>query len=618
MTTLVHETRIPLEELARLPTLYHFEVSNGGDKVAFYSDTSGRIELYVLDLASRSVTQLSHGEVPRALRSFFIWDPTDSHLVFAKDNAGDEQHDLFRIDAKTGAVTRLTQDPKAEEHAVDFSPDGQWITVNTNKRRPDSPETPGQMNVWRMRADGSAAEPLTNFAAPVYGGRYSKDGTKLAFNSSEEPPSAKNMDGYVMNADGSAPRRAFRVRAGTQDSLAGWHPDGKRIAVTSDASGTHRAGILDLETGQVRWLGAEGIEEHAQRFSKTGKYLLAGRNVDSQARLVVYETESGTALPVPLPAGIVAQAQWANDDRRIVALYSTPTERPTLAVHDLETGTTETLVPAEYGSIDRTDFVDAQHVWYESFDGLRIPALLYVPHDVPAGTTLPAMVYVHGGPTGQWTRSFDIFAQFMASRGFVVIEPNIRGSTGYGVAFRDAALKDWGGKDLEDVEYAARYLRSLPQVDPARLCVYGGSYGGFMTFIAATKKPDLWKAAVAAVGICDLHAMWDESYEHFRYFLREQMGDPARDRALWRDRSAIEFAHQLRAKLLMTHGTNDPRCPVSQSRMFRDKLVSLGKREGVDWDYVEYADQGHGSIDIAAKTARMRLIADWLDRALAI
>jgi dipeptidyl aminopeptidase/acylaminoacyl peptidase len=227
------------------------------------------------------------------------------------------------------------------------------------------------------------------------------------------------------------------------------------------------------------------------------------------------------------------------------------------------------------------------------------------------------MVYVHGGPTGQWTRSFDIFAQFMASRGFVVIEPNIRGSTGYGVEFRDAALRDWGGKDLEDVEYAARYVRSLPQVDPARLCVYGGSYGGFITFIASTKKPDLWKAAVAAVGICDLHAMWDESYEHFRYFLREQMGDPEQDRALWRDRSAIEFAHQLRARLLMLHGTNDPRCPVSQSRMFRDKLVSLGKREGVEWDYVEYTDQGHGSIDIAAKTERMRLIADWLDRALA-
>lgn len=614
---MVREERIPLEELARLPTLYHFEVSHGGDRVAFYSDTSGRIELYVQDLRTRAITQLSHGEVPRALRSFFIWDPTDSYLVFAKDNDGDEQHDLFSIDAKSGAVSRLTQDPKAEEHAVDFSPDGRWITVNTNRRRPDSPDTAGQMNVWMMRPDGTELHPLTSFAAPAFGGRFSADGTGIAFSSSDEPPSTRNQDGYVMNADGSGLRRVFRVRAGSQDTIAGWHPDGKRLAVTSDASGAHRAGILDIASGVVRWFGADGVEENAVRISKTGKYLLVGRNVDSQVQLLAYDLETGASRPVPLPPGIVAQAQWANDDRRIVALYSTPTERPTLALHDLETGGTETLVPAEYGSIDPRDFVDAEHIWYASFDGLRIPALLYLPRDLPTGTKAPAMVYVHGGPTGQWTRSFDIFAQFMTSRGFVVIEPNLRGSTGYGVEFRDAALRDWGGKDLEDVEYAARYLRSLAQVDPDRLCVYGGSYGGFMTFIASTKKPDLWKAAVAAVGICDLHAMWDESKEHFRYFLREQMGDPEQDRALWRDRSAIEFAHQLRAKLLMTHGTNDPRCPVSQSRMFRDKLVSLGKREGVDWDYVEYTDQGHGSIDIAAKTARMRLIAEWLDRALA-
>ncbi|MDQ6859469.1 MAG: S9 family peptidase [Chloroflexota bacterium] len=614
---MVQQTRLPLEELARLPTLYHFDVSHRGERVAFYSDITGRIELHILDIATGAVTQLSHGEVPRALRSFFIWDPTDSYLVFAKDNAGDEQHDLFRIDAATGVVTRLTQDPKAEEHAADIAPDGRSILVNTNKRRAESPDTPGQMNLWLMRPDGSDLRPLTSFAAPVFGGRFSPDGSRIAFVGSEEPPATKNLDGYVMNADGTDQKRVFRVRAGSQDTVTAWHPDGTHLAVTSDAGGTHRAGILDVASGEVRWLGSEGVEEHSMRFSKTGAFLLVGRNVDAQMQLVAYETATGTARVVPLPPGIVAQAQWANDDRRIIALYSTPTARPTLGLHDLETGTTTTLVPAEYGSIDPADFVDAQHIWYESFDGLRIPALLYVPHDVPAGTKLKAMVYVHGGPTGQWTRSFDIFAQFMASRGFVVIEPNIRGSTGYGVAFRDAALRDWGGKDLEDVEYAARYLKTLPQVDPARLCVYGGSYGGFMTFIASTKKPDLWKAAVAAVGICDLHAMWDESYEHFRYFLREQMGDPEQDRALWRDRSAIEFAHQLTAKLLMTHGTNDPRCPVSQSRMFRDKLVSLGKREGVDWDYVEYTDQGHGSVDIAAKTARMGLIADWLDRALA-
>jgi dipeptidyl aminopeptidase/acylaminoacyl peptidase len=111
--------------------------------------------------------------------------------------------------------------------------------------------------------------------------------------------------------------------------------------------------------------------------------------------------------------------------------------------------------------------------------------------------------------------------------------------------------------------------------------------------------------------------MWAESKEHFRHFLRTQMGDPESDRALWRDRSAIEFADQVTAKLLILHGTNDPRCPVSQSRLFVERLRSLGRREGEDFRYVEWDDEGHGSVDIAAKIRRFSLVLDWLSETLA-
>jgi dipeptidyl aminopeptidase/acylaminoacyl peptidase len=274
------------------------------------------------------------------------------------------------------------------------------------------------------------------------------------------------------------------------------------------------------------------------------------------------------------------------------------------------------LLPAEYGTIDRALFVEAKHVWYPTFDGRKIPALLYTPRGIAAGERLPALVHVHGGPTWQWFRGFDPFAQFLVDRGLVVIEPNIRGSTGYGVDFRDAAIKDWGGADLEDVAGAAEYLKTLPYVDPERLVVFGGSYGGFMSFIAATKKPDLWRAAVAWIGISDLHKLYDKSMEHFKYYFREQMGDPEKDRALWRDRSAIEFADKLQAKLLMVHGVNDPRCPVEQSQIFRDRLLALGRKEGEDFEYVELGDEGHGSTDIAQKIRTFNILADYLERVL--
>ena len=159
-TTAPASRSVDVRELWSLPTLYHPVLSHKRDKIAFYSDNSGRIELYVIDLVTRDVRQLSHGEPPRALRSFYIWTPDDTALVFARDEKGNENHDLYRIDASSGAVTRLTNDPGSEKHAIEFSPDGVWLTLNSNGRHPAASDRPGQMNVWRMRADGSGLAPL--------------------------------------------------------------------------------------------------------------------------------------------------------------------------------------------------------------------------------------------------------------------------------------------------------------------------------------------------------------------------------------------------------------------------------------------------------------------------
>jgi dipeptidyl aminopeptidase/acylaminoacyl peptidase len=610
------QPRIPLEELCRLPSFYLPAVSWNGDRVAFYWDKSGRMELHVMDLATRETRQVSHGEVPRALRTGFVWDRADHGIVFAKDADGTEQHDLYRIDVDTGAVTQLTSDPTAQEYVGQFSPDDARLTVLTNKRQPAAPDRPGQLNLWKMRADGTDYAPLTNYAFPVFGGQWSPDGALVAYTTNEDVTDLKNADSYIVNADGTEPRKVLSVKKGSKDTIADWHPDGKRLAVTSDASGQNRAGILDIGTGQVRWLGKENVEEHAIRFSKDGRLLAAIRNFESSVRPIVYDVESGTPHELKLPDGFAVGASFFDADRKLLVAFSSDVTRASLVSYDLATDTYETLLPAEYGTIDRSVFVEAKHVYYKTFDRRKVPALLYAPRDLAAGERLPAIVHVHGGPTGQWFRGFDPFAQFLVDRGLVVLEPNIRGSTGYGVDYRDAAVKDWGGKDLEDVAAAADYLKTLPYVDPERLVVFGGSYGGFMALIAATKKPDIWRAAVAWVGISDLHRLYEKSMEHFKYYFREQMGDPEKDRALWRDRSAIEFADKLRAKLLMVHGVNDPRCPVEQSRIFRDRLLELGRKEGEDFEYVELGEEGHGSTDIAQKIRTFNILADYLERVL--
>jgi dipeptidyl aminopeptidase/acylaminoacyl peptidase len=134
--------------------------------------------------------------------------------------------------------------------------------------------------------------------------------------------------------------------------------------------------------------------------------------------------------------------------------------------------------------------------------------------------------------------------------------------------------------------------------------------------MAVTKKPDLWKAAVAWVGISDLHRLYDSSMEHFKYYLRWQMGDPEVDAELWRDRSAVNFLENLTAQLFIVNGLNDPRCPIEQARVVRDRLLELGKIEGEDFEYVELGEEGHGTSDIEQKIRSYRLLADYMQRRL--
>lgn len=613
MVTATRRGQIPIEELARLPSFAAITPSHSGDKIAFFWDKTGRFEIYTMDLRTREVRQMTDGQAPKGLRAGMVWTRDDAAIIFAKDKDGDEQNNLFLLDRESGQVRQLNDDPRTQEYAGDVHPDNNRMAVMSNRA--------GQMNVFTIDLETKEWKQLTDFKAPAMAGKWSKDGQWLTF-ATNESSNLKNQDGYLLRHDGSEFKKVFSITEGSRESLGDWHPDSRRIAVNSDNSGTGRPGILDLESGDVRWFGKEGIDEFASEFSESGEWLLTIRNEDSSLKPLLYNVETGEERELALPGGMAMGGGFVLGDTKLLVQHTAANRRGELLLYDLATDTYETILAAEYGSIDPDLFVKDEYVKYPSFDGQLVPAILYKPHGAGEnGEKLPAIIHVHGGPTGQFFRGFDLYAQFLVASGFVVLEPNVRGSTGYGVTWRDCNIKDWGGGDLEDVAAGADFLKTLDYVDPDRIGVFGGSYGGFMSFIAVVKKPDLFKVGVPWIGITDLHLLYEEDMEHFRYYFRQQMGDPEEDRALWRDRSAIEFADQLKAKLLILHGTNDPRCPITQARIFRKRILELGKREGTgpedDFEYHEFDDEGHGpSGDIAGKIRTYRLVADFLQRRL--
>ena len=597
-----------IDTLSKIPQIYLPIVSHSKDKVAFYWDKTGILELYTADLKINEIRQVSHGECPRAIRAGFVWTRDDENLIFAKDKDGDENHNLIKINVKSGKTEPLTSTTGCQNYAADTNPDGKYLAMISTRK--------GQLNLFRLDIKSKEVNQLTNHVNPTWGGCcWNPKYDWIAYNVNETKD-LRNLDIWLVKPDGSEKKRIVCVKEGSEDVVTEWSKDGKLVAFTTDANKVKQPGVYNLETEEIKLLGGE-CEETAAGFSEDGKKLVCLRNYEATVFPVVYDIETGRCEETKFPKGVAGGVQYALNDQLLIAPLNTPTIPSALVAYDLKNRTIKYLVEPQHGNADPELFATPEYIKYKSSDGLEIPAILYKPKSIPKGKILPTLIMPHGGPTGQYFFDFDMFGQILANEDYVLLLPNVRGSTGYGRKFQDMNLMDWGGKDLEDVAAGANYLKSLPYVDRTRIGVFGGSYGGFMTFLAVTKKPELWAAACAWIGISHLKKFYERSKPHFKYFIRMHMGDPEKNSKLWEDRSALNFAQNIRCPILMIHGVHDPRCPVEESRQFRDKLVELGKKEGKDFEYIEFGEEGHGAYtDMSMRTRTLKILLDFFNRRL--
>jgi dipeptidyl aminopeptidase/acylaminoacyl peptidase len=251
-------------------------------------------------------------------------------------------------------------------------------------------------------------------------------------------------------------------------------------------------------------------------------------------------------------------------------------------------------------------------VHYRTFDGKIISAFLWVPFNLKRDSSNPGIVLPHGGPTGQTVDSFNKAAAALASRGYVCIAPNVRGSTGYGMEFQKANFKDLGGGDLKDEVYAARFLAATGYVDGKKIGITGGSYGGYMAMIAIGRTPDVWAAAVELFGITD----WLTEQEHEEPTLKQYdqsiLGDPVKDRQSYEDASPIKYFKYAKAPLLILQGANDIRDPKEEAEQAETILKKEGKTVGSHY----YPDEGHGFVKRENQIDAMQRTVDWFDHYL--
>ncbi len=621
------EKNLSIEKLYMTRQVGGVTWSPDGKTVAFISNMSGRNNLWLVPSEGGWPTQLTVSEQRQTSPT---WSPDGKWIAYMSDYDGDEQWDIFLVSPKTGRVVNVTNTREIAEESPTWSPDGRYLAYMVKPKTSSVFEIDVYDTVMREvqhLTTGTAKDRMN--VAPI----WSADG-KLVVYTQEQ---AKGTDSNVFLVDvASAQSVLLTPHEGERTySASDVSPDGKHVLITSNAgNGYNNVGLLDIASKKIHWLTQDKWEISGENFSPNGKFLTYTANVDGNTDIYLYDVASGKARALPLPKGVNQVAgrpsPFSRDGSRLLYYHTGPTAPGdlwvyTLAAQGAKVKGTRAGMPAPHGpsphelshqlthslvgGVRSEDMVEPHLVHYPSKDGKwTISAFVYMPYNLPHNAEHPAIVYVHGGPTSQTMNTFNRFVQYMANQGYIVIAPNYRGSTGYGKEFQQANLFDMGGGDLQDVLAAADWIKQTGYVDPKKLILMGGSYGGYMTMMGVTKAPEMWAAGVPIVPFVN----WFTEIQNEDPVLQQSdlatMGDPEKNKALYEDRSPINFVNQIKAPLYLLAGGNDPRCPKEEAQ----QVVDAVKKRGGVVEYKVYENEGHGFARVENQIDAYKRVADFL------
>ena len=603
--------RLPIEDLVGSPyvdwSFGAIDLSPAGDEVAFSWNKTGNFEIYSAPIAKEAIYQLTDG-TERSVSP--RWSPDVAQLAFLRDHGGDERWDIWLVDRDGERERNLTNEPKVCHRDIAWSPDGQRIAFVSNV----SGKGFG-VSVIDVRSGVKSA--LTDGSHEDLQPRWSPDGTRIVFTSRRETVRT-NMEIQLVAATGGATTRLDTRQGKDGESRdASFSPDGRSIAFTTNVRGRYEPALTTLEQDRVtrvEYLTQNIHDETEPVWRPDGRGLLYLHGEESEVSVRrVFAVSHATHAVADRP-GVHASAHVGPDSDLVAYLWTGARDPWDVWITGERMVAPKRLTRSLPSTIDPAVLVEPLHVRYPGADGRQIPALLYMPHTeaLRGGTPPPAIVHIHGGPTGQHLRWWDRASQWFANNGYVVLAPNIRGSTGYGREFQEANRGDWGGKDLQDVVKGVDWLAKEGIADPKRIGAYGGSYGGFMTLMVLTQAPEKWAAGVSIVGVVSWKTLHDTTRGDLKDYLERELGDPAKVPDLYRDRSPLTHVSKIKAPLLILQGANDPRVPQSEAKLMTDALKAAGK----NFDQHVYEDEGHGFRMRANAVDSLRRASEWFDRYL--
>ena len=508
-------------------------------------------------------------------------------FLFTADRGGNELNHLY-VQTPDGAVTDLTPGENVKATFAGWTDDRRSFLVATNER------DPRYFDLYQYDAGTYDRTMLYRNEEGMDPGAISPDLRRIALNKSN---TTNDSDIWLLDRETGETTHLTPHEGDQANAARTFSPDGRSLYFTSDEGSEYQRLVrYDLESGTREVVYEPGWDVWFAYFSEDDRYFVTGANVDARTEVVVRDAETMEAIELPaLPEADITGVTFSRDDRRM-AFYASGSRFPQdLFVHEVGTDAVTRLTSNLNPEIDPENLVDGRVARFASFDGMEVPGILYLPHQASVAEPVPGLVWVHGGPGGQSRIGYSSVIQYLVNHGYAVYAINNRGSSGYGKTFFKADDRVHGDADLDDVVTSKRLLASTGLVDPDRIGIIGGSYGGYMTLAALTFRPEAFEAGVDLFGISNWVRTLESIppwWESFRDALYTEMGHPEEDREMLLAKSPLFHADSIRRPLMVLQGANDPRVLKVES----DDIVEAVRANGVPVEYVVFDDEGHGFV----------------------
>ncbi|MFC1936255.1 S9 family peptidase [Chloroflexota bacterium] len=574
-----------LEALLRIPYVepdLGFDISPDGKWAAFSWNKTGRWEIFILKLAGSISTDPVQVSVGEGAKFAPRWSPDGQRLAYVVDLDGGEYYDLWVYEIESKENLNLTPNsPDALSSSFSWSPDGEWIAFCCNRD--------GRFDTYCMPSEGGPWKKILDYDHPDWEAHWSPDGNWIAV---VAEGGWQDYWTYIVSRDGED---VFPVILNGKQICAkdaSWSPDSRYLAFSSNHDGNYQIGLWELRHRAIKWLTSGEGEKEQPAWSPDSHRIAYVESRGPSYQLVIHTVGEVEDQKFQIEPGVIYKPIFTPDGQNAIFVFNNPRHPDDLWSFSIEDGEFSRLTNSMPEDIEIPKFTMPKEVFYSGLDEAQVPGLLY--HSGNSEPKPPAVLYVHGGPNWLTQITWDPLVQHMASRGWVVLAPNYRGSTGYGRDWQLASRFDLGGVDTADVAAGADYLVSEGLADSKRIAVTGRSWGGYLTMTCLTQYPEKWAAGSAVVPFLNWFTAHENSREDLQHWDLENFGDPKENYDLWYERSPFFFLDQIAAPVQLICGVHDVRCPASESKQAHEALIAIGRI----CEYVLYADEGHSFLKI--------------------